>query len=144
MQQHFAEVMNRLREQGYRLTVQRQAVLHVLVEADSHPTAEEIHQQLVDEFPMLSLATVYKVIHVLKELGVITEIRVEGATRYDLQVSIHPHLVCVQCHTIIDLSPDLMPTLPEEPLLESGFHPLWQQVVIYGLCPRCQAEEVQT
>ncbi len=141
--QYLDSIVDQLREQGYRLTVQRMAVLRALAGSDSHPTAEEIHQQITGDFPMLSLATVYKVLNVLRELGAVTELKVEGASRYDLNADAHPHLVCVRCRTVIDLSSDLMPPLPEKAVSEHGFHPLWQEMVIYGLCPRCQAGDGQ-
>ncbi len=61
--------MNRLivglKQAGLRLTPQRVAICQVLAESKDHPTAMMIYHQLLPQFPTLSLATVYKTLHVL-------------------------------------------------------------------------------
>lgn len=131
-------IVQRLREQGYRLTPQRMAILRVLVYSRSHPTAEEIYRQVAADFPMISLATVYKTLNMLKELGEVMELEVEGCSHYDGNIIPHPHLVCVKCHTITDLPPEAMVRIPEETLTATGFRALWCYVEVHGLCPRCQ------
>jgi len=139
-EERLEQVMHRLRAQGYRLTPQRMAILQAVVESDTHPTAEEIHQQVLTDFPMISLATVYKTLHVLKRLGEVVELRMAGHSRYDSDTTPHPHLICVQCHSVVDLPSEAMVTVPDQVLAEMGFHPLWHHVEVYGLCARCYAQ----
>ncbi len=134
------EVTRKLRERGYRLTPQRMAIIKAILSSKEHPTAEEIYNQLVGDFPMLSLATVYKTLDVLKDLGLVMEIKVEGAGYYDSGLIPHPHLICVKCHRIEDLPPETMCLPPEEILLTRGFKPIRVQLEIYGLCSRCQEQ----
>jgi Fur family peroxide stress response transcriptional regulator len=131
-------IVRQLRSQGYRLTPQRMAILRAVVFSHAHPTAEEIHQQVVADFPMISLATVYKTLNVLKGIGEILELSVGGCSHYDGQVTPHPHLICVKCHGIINLPPEAMTEMPEEVLSETEFRALRYDLKVYGLCPRCQ------
>ncbi|HIE39791.1 MAG TPA: transcriptional repressor [Anaerolineales bacterium] len=133
-------VARRLRMEGYRLTPQRMAILQAVLESPSHLTAEEIYRQVSADFPMLSLATVYKTLHMLKGLGEVMELTVDGRSHYDGDAPPHPHLICVRCHTIIDLPLEMAVTVPEEALAERGFRALWHQVEVHGLCRQCQEE----
>ncbi len=76
------QVMQRLREHGYRLTPQRMAIVRAVVQSTSHPTADEIYHQVAADFPMLSLATVYKTMNVLSEIGEVLEMEVDGRSHY--------------------------------------------------------------
>ena len=87
----------------------------------------------------MSLATVYKTLTVLKALGQVLELEVSGRSHYDGNNAPHPHLICLQCHTIIDLPEEEM-TLPSAALARAGFLPLWSNLIIHGLCAACQSE----
>lgn len=140
-QELLEDTIRRLRAQGYRLTPQRVAILQAVIHSHSHPTAEETYQQVAADFPMISLATVYKTLNVLKDLGEVLELEVDGRNHYDSNVTPHPHLICTKCYGIADLPPEAMCRIPEEALVARGFHALWYDVKIYGLCARCQEQE---
>ncbi|MCR4407644.1 MAG: transcriptional repressor [Anaerolineae bacterium] len=137
-------LVERLRTQGYRLTPQRMAILSTIVYSHIHPTAEEIYQQVAADFPMISLATVYKTLNVLKNLGIVAELQMDGSSHYDRDLTPHPHLVCVQCHSIADLPPETMSKMSQEALSTTGFRALWYDIKIYGLCAQCQAQGEET
>jgi Fur family peroxide stress response transcriptional regulator len=130
-------VAQRLRDQGYRLTPQRMAILKAVASNDSHPTAEEIYRRVAADFPMISLATVYKTLNVLEELGEVIVLQIDGRAHYERDVIPHPHLICVECGSIVDLPPETQAEMSEEALAGTGFHALRCSVKIYGLCPRC-------
>jgi len=140
LEERMEHIVRRLRASGYRLTPQRLAVLRAVLSSRSHPSAEEIYREVAAEFPMLSLATVYKTLNVLKELGEVLELEVGGCSHYDGNITPHPHLICVKCHSIVDLPPDAMVMVSEDVLAQTGFRVLRCYVEIYGLCPRCQVE----
>lgn len=140
LQKRLAAVTQRLRDQGYRLTPQRMAIVQAVLESAEHPSAEEIYQRVSAAFPMLSRATVYKTLDVLRDLGEVVEIPVEGRTRYDGNPQPHIHLVCERCHAVIDWSDGVTFPVPGETIAASGFRPHHYHMEVYGLCSRCQAE----
>jgi Fur family peroxide stress response transcriptional regulator len=78
------ELLQRLRKAGHRLTPQRVAIVRQLLERDDHPSVEQLHTAILAEFPTTSLATVYKTIHLLKQLGEVLELGFgELGSRYD-------------------------------------------------------------
>ena len=137
------ELIARLREHDHRLTPQRMAVLKILTESDEHPSVEQIYERVKTDFPMTSLATVYKTLNVLKELGEVIEIKVDGRSHYEDNVTPHPHLICMRCNGITDLPPEAMAKMPEKALAETGFQTLEYHLEIRGLCSRCQEQEEQ-
>lgn len=139
-QERLTAVIHRLREQSYRLTPQRMAIVQAILERPDHLSAEEIHQHVSAVFPMISLATVYKTLEVLREIGAVMELPVEGRTRYDGNLQPHIHLICEKCHSVTDWSDDAV-SIPEEAITASGFRPHYYRLEVHGLCPRCQLED---
>lgn len=139
-QERLTAVIHRLREQGYRFTPQRMAIVQTILESPDHPSAEEIYQQVSAVFPMISLATVYKTLEILRDIGEVMEFPVEGRTRYDGNLQPHVHLICERCHSVTDWSNDAI-SIPEEAIAPSGFRPRYYRLEVHGLCPRCQLED---
>ncbi|NOZ29270.1 MAG: transcriptional repressor [Chloroflexi bacterium] len=131
-------IARRLRRQGYRVTPQRMAILQAVLSSRSHPTVEEIHQRVAAQFPMISPATVYKTLKVLKELGEVTELTTGRRSRYEGSTFPHLHLICMACHSITDLPIEIMHDLPRRIREERRFHATRYDMAIYGLCARCQ------
>ena len=135
------QLMAALRSRGLRLTPQRLAILHLLAKSEGHPTIEGIYERLRGEFPTMSLATVYKTVTLLKELGEVLELGFpeEGSRRYDgAKPYPHPHIICVHCKKILDPElGDLSPLL-ESARLKTGFRILSHRLDILGVCPECQ------
>src|SRR5918998_4226514 len=97
----------RLRGAGLKLTPQRLAVLEYLQRAPGHPTAEQIGADLNRRLPRAARATVYNALRALRDAGLVSEVRLDGATaRYDVNLSPHHHFICRRCGRIEDVSAD--------------------------------------
>ena len=144
-QSRLAELVERLRERGCRITPQRLAILRILAASVGHPTAEHIFDQIRSEFPTTSLATVYKTIATLKELGEVLELEFSNeSNRYDGNKPYpHAHLICVKCHDIVDPDMDILDGLPQQMAARAGYQLISHRFDIYGICPRCQREATQ-
>ena len=58
----YAALVDKLKQRGYRITPQRAAILKVFTESQDHPTVEQVYEQIKADFPMTSLATIYKTV----------------------------------------------------------------------------------
>lgn len=131
-----------LRARGYRLTPQRIAVLRILTSERSHPTVDEIYQKVKVDLPTTSLATIYKVLALLQELGEVQELKVEGSSRYDIwQPLPHPHLICVSCNRIEDLEEFPLDVTKDEVEWGTGYRILTYRLDFFGVCPQCQQKQ---
>lgn len=121
------------------LTKQREVVLQVILEADQHPTANEVFDRAKSLLPGISFATVYNSLRYLKEAGHISEISFgNGATRFDRITSRHDHAICTKCGKLVDMEIEL----PEETIKLatkfSKFKPESLELTLRGLCPECK------
>jgi Fur family peroxide stress response transcriptional regulator len=142
-QARFEELVNKLREREYRLTPQRIALLRLLAASDGHPSASHLYDQIKDQFPTTSLATVYKTLNVLREMGEVLELGFSnGDNRYDGNRPYpHPHLVCINCHSIVDPEVSLAQKLIQEVAEQSGYRLVGHRLDFHGVCPGCQEHE---
>jgi len=134
------QMIERLKESDCRITPQRYAVLSVLANSSDHPSVESIHEQLVDHYPTMSLATVYKTINLLKREGEILELEFSDlGNRYDGRKPYpHPHVICTECGKIIDPSHLDLDEITNKMMKETGYKILTHRLDFYGVCPNCQ------
>ena len=126
-------------EHGLPYTVQRRAVLESLAARRDHPTAEDVYEDVADEFPGLSRATVYRSLETLVTLGLATRIAHPGsAARYDRRTDRHHHLVCEECGQVEDLEDELLKHRISLPARHrSGFRPRDFSIQVVGVCRDC-------
>ncbi len=140
------KMVQKLREKGHRITPQRLAILKILSESHQHPDVESIFQQVKDNFPTTSMATVYKTIAVLKEVGEVLEIGFgDGSNHYDgTKPFPHPHLICTRCRKIIDPDLETLRDVTEELAKDTGFRIVSHRLDFFGICPECQKKNMAT
>jgi Fe2+ or Zn2+ uptake regulation protein len=135
-------LLEQFRQRGLKITPQRRAILALLADDDSHPTAEQVYQRVLSVMPDISRTTVYNTLRELSDSGELTPVHdlSEGGQRYDTNSETHHHLYCVQCHALIDIDHDFegLDLALEE---MSGYQILSRQVIFYGICPDCQAKK---
>ncbi|MGH8884127.1 MAG: Fur family transcriptional regulator [Egibacteraceae bacterium] len=134
------DVAHRLRTQGYRLTPQRQLVWDALRRATAHLTAEEIHGEVSKTVPDFNVASVYRTLTLLEELGLAKSVHIgDGKGHWEVT---HPddefHLVCRICGKVIHHHPsDLVQRTREHLLTDHGFVSERVDLVVHGACADC-------
>ncbi|MGD2105692.1 MAG: Fur family transcriptional regulator [Anaerolineae bacterium] len=134
-------VCTRLRREGRRVTPQRRAIVRVLVDDDSHQTADQVLRCARRELPDISPATVYNTLHELAELGILQELDLGlglEERRYELVTGDHDHLVCLTCSRVEDV-----PRRDAEELSlkqDHDFDIVDRRVIYLGHCPECVSE----
>jgi len=107
-----------------------------------HPTADWIYERLKEEFPNLSMGTVYRNLHILQEQGLINKIDF-GSTfdRFDANIGPHHHFICDRCGSIIDLTLPIDETLNDRVNRSTEFMAQSHRIEFYGICDRCRSKE---
>lgn len=99
-----AGMQARLRAAGIQPTLQRLAVAEVLLARPQHMTADQVLAAAQRLLPGISRATVYAVLQLFTERGLLRELPVTGAaTIYDSNTDPHHHLVDVETGDVLDL-----------------------------------------
>lgn len=117
---------------------QRESIKNCLSGRDDHPTADMIYASIREEFPNISLGTVYRNLSLLAELGEIRKITTDGADRFDAKVIPHNHFICRKCGRIMDV---MVPV--EDPI--QNVNERWShgdveeyRLEFYGICNQCK------
>jgi Fur family transcriptional regulator, peroxide stress response regulator len=142
----FQQLVAKLKARDYRMTPQRVALLHLIASSEAHPSASQLYEQIKAQFPTTSLATVYKTLNLLKELGEVLELGFgDDDNRYDGRLpSPHPHLICVRCRKVTDPQVSLADDLTQAVAEISGFEVISHRLDFYGVCPDCRRNDLQT
>jgi Fur family transcriptional regulator, peroxide stress response regulator len=91
-------------ENGIAVTHQRQVLYEAMKTTHGHPSPEEVYAQAKKKVPAISLATVYKNIHLFAESGVFREVSMHhGSLRVEMNDESHHHMVCSKCKAITDI-----------------------------------------
>ncbi|MDF2542149.1 MAG: hypothetical protein K0S47_1867 [Herbinix sp.] len=140
-----------LKQNGLKVTTQRVAILEVLnCRPGKHLTAEEIYDYVKIKYPEIGLATVYRTIQLLSELGLIDKLNLgDGYVRYEIgrknaeetNGHHHHHLICLDCGSIYAFQDDLLETLEERIKETMGFAVKDHEVKLYGYCSKCRGNE---
>ena len=103
-QKRLEQIIKALRDKGCRLTPQRLAMLRIIAKSEGHPSAEQIYEQMKADFPTTSLATIYKTLSLLKDMGEVLELNFATVgSHYDGNKPYpHPHVICTKCGQILD------------------------------------------
>lgn len=134
---------NNLKEKGYKLTPQRRAIVDIIIRNEgSHLTTEEIYDLVKKECPEIGLATVYRTVQLLEELGVICKLDLnDGCSRYELvheeENHQHHHLICTICSKVIEVPDDLLEALEHEIEGKYRFKITNHSLKFYGMCNEC-------
>src|SRR5699024_2389137 len=92
-----------LRDNGIRITTQRQTILKFLIVSETHTTAYDIYQVLSLEFPNISVLTIYTTLRLFKGIGIFKELPYgDDSSRFDFNTHNHYHVICENCGKIVD------------------------------------------
>ena len=128
------------RENGIAVTHQRQVLFEVMKAMHGHPSPEEVYARVKKKVPAISLATVYKNIHLFVESGVFREVSLHhGSLRVEMNDQAHHHLVCSKCKGITDIGEKELGLESKRNKLPGGFLVERYAVDVIGVCAKCQA-----
>lgn len=89
---------------GQRYSRQREEILRVVRETESHPTADWVYEQVRKALPHISLGTVYRNLNLLADEGLIQRVILDdGIVRFDGNTNEHHHFICTKTGKIYDV-----------------------------------------
>lgn len=129
----------RLREQGFRITPQRQLVLEA-VENLSHGTPEEILVEVQRTATGVNLSTVYRTLEVLEDVGLVTHAHIGHGppTYHSVDEHVHIHLVCDRCAKVLSVPAAVAEDFVARLENDYGFRTDISHVSVHGLCDTCK------
>jgi Fur family peroxide stress response transcriptional regulator len=117
---------------------QREAIKEYLSSTKEHPTADIVYMHIRQEYPNISLGTVYRNLNLLASQGEILKINCQdGSDRFDGNPKPHYHFICDKCNRVLDLDMESIDHINK--IAGAGFAGKIEGNVtfFYGLCPEC-------
>lgn len=121
----------------FRKSRQRDAVYADLCSRTDHPTAEEVYESVKRDYPSIGIATVYRNLKVLVDMGLARVVFTGTSDHFDADVTPHYHMYCTDCGRIYDID------IPEIPEIRQAAEALDDcdissySLVYQGICGRC-------
>lgn len=139
LEEQRSEARERLLRTGVRPSAQRVAIMQYLLTHYTHPTIDEIYNNLCPLIPTLSKTTVYNTLRMFSEVGAAQMITIDDHhVCYDGQVKPHAHFICRKCGMVKDFF-DITQVPDEHPnRLHDGCQIDEVQVYYKGLCHDCR------
>ena len=129
-----------LKQEGYKLTPQRRAVLNVIACSEDHLTPAAIFDKVRQERHDIGLVTIYRTLDILNELGLICEVHSGGNGRSYLirrPLGHHHHLICSDCGKVVDFTGCDLSKLEQRLSDETGFEIESHILEFAGRCQNC-------
>lgn len=128
----------RLKEKGLRLTPQRMAIFQEISLRKEHFSIDELFCHLREQFPGISLDTVYRTVQTLLDCGVVTSLILsDGKKRFDANLHPHHHFLCKHCHKIVDFEWASSNTMVPPEVFSSMGTIDSIQMELHGVCSSC-------
>ena len=121
---------------------QRESIKANLMSRHDHPTADALYASIREEFPNISLGTVYRNLNLLVETGEILKLTCgNGPDHYDGNVTPHYHFVCRDCGQVYDMELDEMADLNTSVQAAAPGKIDSHSILFYGRCYSCMEKE---
>ena len=137
---HPTKLLEQLRENGNRLTPQREMILSAICDGDHHMTADEILKRVRKRYPYINKSAVYRTLDLLSRLGLVNPTDF-GQGRVEYEIHQHPHhhhLLCRNCHAMVEVDERVFAPLEKTLRADYGFVADLDHFAIFGLCRKCQ------
>jgi Fur family ferric uptake transcriptional regulator len=144
------KILERLDQEGYRLTGPRRVVLEEVLSRGAPFTSNELWEAIQEKAPSIGRATVFRTLDLLTQVGVVQRIHRDADTgRCHAYLACdehhHHHLICNNCGSVTDFSEDrALEPLVREIEKSTHFHVEGHRLELTGLCPACQQSGSRT
>jgi Fe2+ or Zn2+ uptake regulation protein len=134
-----SEYAPQLRELGFRVTLQRMAILRVLRHSRGHLSPLEVYARARRSVPGLTQPTVYRTLEFLAANGLAWQTNLaNGHLVYELAKRNHSHIVCRECGSQVEIDPRELDSAYRKLAAITGYAVDQRHVNLSGLCPRCR------
>ena len=119
---------------------QRESIKNYLASTTEHPTADTVYMHVKEEFPNISLGTVYRNLNLLTDLGEAVKITTpDGGDRFDGDVRPHNHFFCTCCKRVLDINMDMQNVTELNEIAAKDFDGIidFCTMTFYGKCGNC-------
>ncbi len=117
---------------------QREMIKDFLCTRKDHPTADVVYTNVRQQYPNISLGTVYRNLTLLSDMGEIQRLHLgDGVDHFDADTSPHNHFVCKQCGCVQDLDMESIDHITKTAGKNFAGKINGHITYFYGFCGKC-------
>ena len=129
---------SQFRYMDYKKSHFRNRLLEDIALTDTHPTAQDLYEKLRADFPRVSLATVYRNLRILVDIGQIARVDIPGdSERFEARLENHYHLICDECGAVRDVPIEVVSDLNARVEEATRYRVERHRIIFYGRCESC-------
>jgi len=137
-------IKDSLKQQGVRLTRQRQILLELIDQSGKHLDAETLFKLAAEKDPKLNRVTVYRTLKMLKVSGLVDELDLMhyGGDQHYYETRLkqeHAHVICLRCGKVEEFFGEPLQRLRKQIESHFGFQVLLARTEVGGYCAHCQS-----
>ena len=126
-----------LRDKGKTPTQQRINIFNILHNSKDHPTAKELHKELLKIDPEIGITTIYRTLEVFKELNLVQELEFDEGSRFEPNLAPHINIKCPNCGKIDDYESKTIEKFWQSIIKEMNGNPIGYRIDLYQYCNSC-------
>ncbi len=128
-----------LRKKRLKTTQQREAIVDAFLRSNGHVNLEDLLGAARKKNPSVGLATVYRTVKLLEDAGLASSRQFgSGHTLYENAGHHHDHIICQQCHLIVEFESDEIERLQSDIARKQGFQIMQHRHELFGLCEKAR------
>ena len=133
-----------LDEAGYFVTEPRRVVAQMVLERDSHFTANELVGEAKRARLGVGRATVFRALELFEQLGLVERLDLpNGEHAYVIcRPAHHHHVICTRCGRSAEVGDLGIGSMAAEVESQTGYALDSHRIELYGLCPECRTSGV--
>lgn len=130
-----------LKGKGLRYTMEREAIVDEVLALKGHFNPEDLHTTLKKKGRKVSRASIYRMIPLLLEIGVIEQVELTDRNAHYERTTgrgHHDHMLCMSCGRVIEFYSEEMERLQEKLCQDESFEGVSHTLEIMGYCRACR------
>ena len=118
---------------GLKMTEQRRTILTVLSQSDDHPSVDTVYHRARGIDPSISIATVYRTLHLLDELNLVQRHDFnESYARFEVNLEHHHHLIDLETGQVIEFQNEELEVMKTAIADHLGYELVDHRLELYG------------
>ena len=133
-----------LKARGLTFTRERKTILEAIFATHDHFDVDSLHEDLKKRGERISVATIYRLIPLLVESGMIRQaVSRAGHPTYEHLFGHlpHHHLICVRCGRVAEFREERIEKILDGVCEREGFSPIEYRLGVRAVCSSCRREE---
>ena len=130
-----------LKDNGIRLSEQREYIFDVFLKTEKHLTTADLYELVRKKHRSIGYSTVYRTLKLISNAELAEEVDFgDGVVRFEHKYGHrhHDHLICLKCGSFIEAMKPEIEKLQERLSHEYDFTPTGHKLEIFGICRKCK------